>query len=312
MKKKIIISWWLLQHGSGKTAVLVERIIRRIIEQKIDIDQLLIVTFTNAAASQMREKILNAVYKKLEENPNDEHLKRQTVLIHKANISTIHSFCLEVIRNNFFEMDVSANFRIGDTTELEILKQEAIENIFENKYIIKDKKFEQLLDCYTNYQSDDGLKNIMFKIYEFIQSSPFPEEWLEEKVEDFNLKEQLETDFSKTKCGEIILSNFKEEILGLILRLKVLQNKLSRYLEMQKFYTVICDDIANLETIYAHADSWEKARQLVLGVNFARWPNDKNVTMDLKDTAKQIRKKIKDDFGKISEKLLLYTSRGSK
>ena len=117
------------QHGSGKTAVLVERIIRKIIEQKINIDQLLIVTFTNAAASQIREKILNAIYKKLEDTPNDEHLKKQTVLIHKANISTIHAFCLEIIRNNFFEMGISANFRIGDATEIEILKQEAIENV---------------------------------------------------------------------------------------------------------------------------------------------------------------------------------------
>lgn len=301
--------WLLLQHGSGKTAVLVERIIRRITEQKIDIDQLLVVTFTNAAASQMREKILNAIYKKLEENPNDEHLKRQTVLIHKANISTIHSFCLEVIRNHFFELDVSANFRIGDTTELEILKQEAMENIFENKYISKDKDFEKLLDCYTNYQSDDGLKEIIFRIYEFIQSSPFPEEWLEEKVEDFNLQEQLDLDFAKTKWGEIILSNFKDEILGLILRLKVLKNKLKHYSEMQKFYTVVCEDITNLETIYEHANTWEKARKLVLEINFARWPTDKNTIMDLKDIAKKVRKKIKDDFGKIAEKLLLYSSR---
>ena len=302
----------LLQHGSGKTAVLVERIIRSIIEQKINIDQLLIVTFTNAAASQMREKILDAIYKKLEENPNDEHLKKQTILIHKSTISTIHSFCLEVIRNHFFEIDVSANFRIGDVTELEILKQEAIENIFENKYISKDNDFEQLLDCYTNYKSDDGLKEIIFKIYEFIQSSPFPEEWLEEKVEDFNLQEQLDMDFAKTKWGKIILSNFKDEILGLILRLKVLKNKLNNYSEMQKFYTVVCEDITNLETIYEHANNWEEARKLILEVNFARWPTDKNIIMDLKDIAKQDRKKVKDDFEKIAEKLLLYTSRRSK
>lgn len=260
----------------------------------------------------MREKILDAIYKKLEENPNDEHLKKQTILIHKANISTIHSFCLEVIRNHFFEIDVSANFRIGDVTELEILKQEAIENIFENKYISKDNDFEQLLDCYTNYKSDDGLKEIIFKIYEFIQSSPFPEEWLEEKVEDFNLQEQLDMDFAKTKWGKIILSNFKDEILGLILRLKVLKNKLNNYSEMQKFYTVVCEDITNLETIYEHANNWEEARKLILEVNFARWPTDKNIIMDLKDIAKQDRKKVKDDFEKIAEKLLLYTSRRSK
>ena len=300
------------QHGSGKTAVLVERIIRKKIEQKINIDQLLIVTFTNAAASQIREKILNAIYKKLEDTPNDEHLKKQTVLIHKANISTIHAFCLEIIRTNFFEMGISANFRIGDATEIEILKQEAIENVFENKYSIKDRDFEKLLDCYANYKSDDGLKEIIFKIYEFIQACPFPNQWLEEKIEEFNLKGKLETDFANTKWGKIILINFKEEILGLIMRLKVLKNKLNNYPEMKKFYAVICEDIINLENIYEHSDNWEKARQLSLDINFSRWPTDKNVTMDLKDIAKQTRKKIKDDFGKISEKLLLYTSRRSK
>ncbi len=89
------------QHGSGKTAVLVERIINKIINENLDIDKILVVTFTNAAASEMRQRILDAIYEKLEENPDNEHLQKQIILISKANICTIHSFCLDVIKNNF-------------------------------------------------------------------------------------------------------------------------------------------------------------------------------------------------------------------
>ena len=137
----------LLLHGSGKTAVLVERIINKIIQDKVDIDKLLVVTFTNSAASEMRERILNAIYKKLEENPEDENLQRQITLLNKASICTIDSFCLEVVRNNFYELEnISPNFRIADTTEIELLKQEVIEDIFEEKYETEDKDFSKLIN----------------------------------------------------------------------------------------------------------------------------------------------------------------------
>ena len=96
--------------GSGKTAVLVERIINKVINEKIDIDRILVVTFTSAAASEIRERILEAIYKKLEENPENTNLQKQINLINKANISTIHSFCLDVIRNNFYELDKNLSF----------------------------------------------------------------------------------------------------------------------------------------------------------------------------------------------------------
>ena len=111
--------------GSGKTAVLVERMIQAITNKKIDIDSILIVTFTNAAASEMRERIVDAIYKKLEENPEDKHLQHQLLLLNRASICTIHSFCLEVIRNHFYETQESANFQIGDATEMELLKEKS-------------------------------------------------------------------------------------------------------------------------------------------------------------------------------------------
>lgn len=171
--------------GSGKTAVLVERIINKVVNEGVDIDKILIVTFTNAAASEMRERILEAIYKKIEDEPNNKKLQKQIILLNKANICTIHSFCLDVIKNNFYEIDMSANFTIGEETEIEILKQDTLEELFEEKYEKNDKDFIELTDIYTTYRGDDGLKEIILKIYRFIQSSPFPNKWLEEKIEKF-------------------------------------------------------------------------------------------------------------------------------
>ena len=130
------------------------------------------VTFTNAAAAEMRERILDAIYKKIEENPLDVHLQKQITLLNKANICTIHSFCLDIIRNYFYEIDISANFQIGDSVEMEILKQEVLDNLFEEKYINKDEKFLKLIDIYATYRGDDDLKKIILKIENNIQSKP--------------------------------------------------------------------------------------------------------------------------------------------
>ena len=159
--------------GSGKTAVLVERIINKIINQKMDIDKMLVVTFTNAAASEMRERILNAIYKKIDENPEDERLQRQITLLNKASICTIDSFCLDIVRNNFFEIDIPQNFRIGDTTEIEILKQDVLEELFEEKYENQDEDFKKLINTYTSYKDDTPLKELILKIYTYIQSVNF-------------------------------------------------------------------------------------------------------------------------------------------
>ena len=120
--------------GSGKTAVLVERIIKIITDKEhpVDIDRLLIVTFTNAAAAEMRERIGNALENALKEQPDDEHLQRQLSLLHNAQITTIDSFCLYVIRNHFHEIDLEPNFRIGDEGELKLLKEDVLAKVLLN------------------------------------------------------------------------------------------------------------------------------------------------------------------------------------
>ena len=307
--KKEIIFWWQQLLGSGKTAVLVERIINKVINDKVDIDKILIVTFTSAAASEMRERILEAIYKKIEDDPTNMDLQRQIVLLNKCNISTIHSFCLDVIRNNFYEIDTSANFRVADTAEIELLKQEIIDDLFEEKYVNEDKDFERLLNTYTNYRGDENLRQLVLNVYRFIQSSPFPEKWLIEQVEKFNLKDKLENDFSETVWGQILLENFKEELTDSILKLKQVEANLSKFEELEKFQIVISNDIENLEKIRNSADLWESAYNSALTLAWPKWPSDRKITLESKDEAKEIRDSVKKKVAATVEKYLIYNSK---
>ena len=287
----------LLPHGSGKTAVLVERIIHKIIDDKIDIDKILVVTFTNAAAAEMRERILDAIYKKLEESPDDINLQRQLTLLNKASICTIHSFCLDVIRNNFYEIDTSANFRIADTAEIELLKSEVIEDIFEEKYLNQDKGFLKLLDTYTGYRGDEPLIELILDIYNYIQSSPFPEKWLEEKVEMLNIKEKC--DFSETIWGKILLKDIKSNIYECILKLTKMQEETTKFDELAKYSAVLESDINNLYAIYNYSETWESTFRNINEMVWEKWPVDRKVTNDLKNDAKDIRDKVKKQFAGI-------------
>ena len=295
--------------GSGKTAVLVERIINKIINENIDIDKLLVVTFTNAAASEMRERVLNAIYKKIDENPEDERLQRQVTLLNKASICTIDSFCLDVVRNNFFEIDISQNFRIGDTTEIEILKQDVIEDLFEEKYETENKDFEKLINTYTSYKDDTPLKELILKIYTYIQSNPFPEKWLNEKIEMFNLSNELEKDFAQTIWGKLLLKEVKEILEDGILKLETEKNNLAKYSELSKYYLIINDDIEQLEMLKVNLDSWDKAYTLVGNIKFKTWTADKKITLEAKDIAKVTRDAVKESLKKVMEKILIFDSK---
>lgn len=204
--------------GSGKTAVLVERIIKIITDDNnpVDIDKLLVVTFTNAAASEMRERIGDAISKKLEEMPDSKMLQRQLALLNKSNITTIHSFCLDIIKNNFHLIDLDPGFRIGDETECTLIKQDVLIELFEDKYDKEDEDFLNLIEAYCTNRDDERLKEIVLKLYNFSMSGPWPSVWLREKAQEFNinsldelekaswykvLKESLYLDLNNAKNG---------------------------------------------------------------------------------------------------------------
>lgn len=295
--------------GSGKTAVLVERIINKVINDKIDIDKILVVTFTNAAASEMRERILEAIYKKIEENPDDKNMQKQIILLNKASICTIHAFCLEVIKNNFFEINTSANFRIGDTAEIELLKQDVIDDLFEDKYLNESKEFLKLINTYTGYRGDEPLKELILNVYKYIQSSPNPMQWLDEKVEMFNSQNVANQDFAITPWGKILIENITDNILDCIVKLKKLEIDLGKYDELIKFKLVISEDILKLEAIIKNSDSWDKVFEIISELQFTTWPRDKKVTVAFKDEAKEIRDSVKEKIKKIKEKFMLYDSK---
>ncbi|MGL6184373.1 MAG: helicase-exonuclease AddAB subunit AddA [Clostridium chrysemydis] len=198
--------------GSGKTAVLVERIIKIVTneENPVDIDRLLVVTFTSAAASEMRERIAFAITKALEENPSSTVLQKQLTLLSRANITTMHSFCLDVIKNNFHTIDLDPAFRIGDETEGVLLKNEIIDELFEELYEIEDKEFLDLVEAYSSSRDDLRLKEIVLDLFKFSMSGPWPEKWLYDKAEEFNLN-SIE-DLDKTDWLKVISENTAIEI----------------------------------------------------------------------------------------------------
>ena len=297
--------------GSGKTAVLVERIINKIINDNVDIDKLLVVTFTNAAASEMKQRVLDAIYKKLNENPENENLQKQILLLNKANICTIDSFCLDVVRNNFFELkNVSPNFRIADTAEIDILEQEVIEDIFEQKYDNQDKDFLELINTYTSYKDDSPLKDLILKIVKAISSMPFPEKWLDEHIEMVNLENRLEDDFSNTPWGHILLEDIEEEITDDLEILKNLKKELQDQLDLEKVQIVIGQDINNLEILKANINNWDKAFTTFQTMTFEKWPRI-NANNEFKEEAKEIRDSVKKKFKAKLEKILLSDSKQS-
>ncbi|MTI65322.1 MAG: helicase-exonuclease AddAB subunit AddA [Firmicutes bacterium] len=179
--------------GSGKTAVLVQRIIDLIIKDKIDIDRLLIVTFTKAAAGEMRERIQNAIAERIEKKDADEkHLRKQLSLLNKASITTVHSFCINVVRKNFHILDIDPGFRIGDVTETNVLIKDSLEEVLEQEYEKKEEKFINLVESYSGNRGDERLQKLVLKTYFFIQSKPYPFKWLEESVNMFDInKDEL-------------------------------------------------------------------------------------------------------------------------
>ncbi|MDD3270959.1 MAG: helicase-exonuclease AddAB subunit AddA [Syntrophomonadaceae bacterium] len=177
--------------GSGKTAVLVERIIQLVLKDGVDIDRMLIVTFTQAAAGEMRERISNALQSELEGRPeNEQNLRRQLKLLNQASISTIHAFCTDVIRCYFHLVGIDPGFRISDSMESDLIKMETLEDLFEAEYEKATPIFLNLVESFGSSRSDQSLQELVLRAYEFAQCKPYPQQWLEARACDFNLGEE--------------------------------------------------------------------------------------------------------------------------
>lgn len=175
--------------GSGKTAVLTERIVQMISDETnpVDIDRLLVVTFTNAAAAEMRERIGRAIEARLEIYGENEHLQKQSTLIHNAQITTIDSFCMYVIRNNFNEIGLDPGFRVADEGELKLLKQDVMKELLEQRFEEKQEDFLRCVEYFSTGNQDRGIEEHILKLYQFAESNPWPKEWLEERKNDYQI-----------------------------------------------------------------------------------------------------------------------------
>lgn len=215
--------------GSGKTAVLVERIIQRILDTEtgVDIDRLMVVTYTEAAASEMRERLGAGLAKRMADlsfqaDPKlRKRLKRQMTLLNKATISTMHAFCSKIIRKNFNKVELDPNFRVLDGVESDLLKEEAVEQLLEELYEgrkvlpgLSVEAFETLLDIYGGKQEDGGLKALILHVYQKTSANPFPKQWRDESVAALSpdALTQCGDDFGRTMWGQFVINQLRREL----------------------------------------------------------------------------------------------------
>jgi len=292
--------------GSGKTAVLVERIIQKITSRKnpVDVDELLVVTFTNASAAEMKHRIGQALEEAVNQQPNSEHLRKQLGLLNRASISTLHSFCLEVIQKFYYLIDIDPAFRIVENTEGTLLREEALDELFEEEYGKEgNDRFYQLVETFSNDRSDAELQDLVNKLYFFSQSHPNPELWLEQLADMYDVNEEDSIDELP------FLGALKFEI-GL--QLEIAFQLLREGLELTKRpggpaprAENFLIDLEMVESLLAAKDSWQDLYEKFQNVTFDRLKScrgseyDKTLvdeSKNIRDQAKKIIQKIKDDY----------------
>lgn len=284
--------------GSGKTTVLVERIIQMITDEKnpVDIDHLLVVTFTNAAAASMREKISNAIAKKLESEYSD-HLQRQATLIHHAQITTIDSFCLFILQNNFNDIGLEPGFRVADQGEIRLLKEDVMDNLLEKRLLDdKDGRFEHLLNRFVKGSKIAGFRDVLFSLYDRALSYPFVKDWLLERKADYEIGDDFDAaawvqeifayaSRDLAYCKELAVKNVED--------CKAAGGP-STYLPMMEA------DLAMVSELLT-CDSYTKLHEKMQVLTFERLSGKKDENAD--PDFKELVKKHRDDFKKTLQEL---------
>ena len=288
--------------GSGKTAVLVERIITRLTKDTnpLDVDQLLVVTYTEAAASEMKERIQGAIEKALEQQPDNVHLQRQATLIHQAQITTIHRFCLSVIRDYFYTIDLDPSFRVGEEGELKLLKQDVVEQVLEAAYEENSPKFVRFVESFASGKDDRKLEELVLQLYEFSRSYPNPEGWLSNCIKQYDVDsvDKLE----QHSFVADIVSEVKEYLQDIQ---KLLEFGI-RICEEEDGPTVYRDaleadglEIRSLQK----AESFRKLQQAISQVQWMKLPScrDKMVSEKKQAQVKSIRDEVKGLIKSLAE-----------
>lgn len=305
--------------GSGKTAVLVERIIRMICdgEHPADIDRLLIVTFTNAAAAEMRERIAAGIAARLEADPGNEHIQKQSALLHNAQITTIDSFSLFLIRNHFNEIGLDPDFRVADEGEIKLLQQEVLAQLLEDAYagnfvpeealisrtVPEMEALEQFHAC-VEYFCPGGRESVLeqhiLNLSRYAGSFPWPAEWLEERKNDY-----AAGDMEALVCsdyGQYLTERVNRTVEGCLEKLQEVK-RLCELPDGPYMYGELTDaEIEQLERLTDCKNLEEQAAKIP-AVTFARLPSKKDDSVDptKRELAKAIRNSVKDTLSDLSE-----------
>ena len=308
--------------GSGKTAVLVERIIKIVTDKNnpVDIDRLLVVTFTNAAAAEMRERIAAAITKELERNPSSTNLQKQLTLLSRANITTMHSFCLDIIKNNFHTIDLDPSFRIGDETEGTLLKSEIIDDMFEDLYDKEDKEFLNLVEAYGGSKDDRKLKDIILDLYRFSMSGPWPEKWLKDKAEDFNIN--TISDLDNTEWVQVLKGDINMEIdsfinmyhnaIDIISSTEGIESYLDVFNDELSLLINLKDSLSNgLTEIYNSVSKISFGRLKSIRKNNVSNPEAQDFVKGIRDQVKKKINGLKEDIFSMSPEEMLYGIKSS-
>ena len=293
--------------GSGKTAVLVERIIRMICdgEHPADIDRLLIVTFTNAAAAEMRERIAAGITARLEADPGNEHIQKQSALLHNAQITTIDSFSLFLIRNHFNEIGLDPDFRVADEGEIKLLQQEVLAQLLEDAYAGQfvpeaPEQFHACVEYFCPGGRESVLEQHILNLSRYAGSFPWPAEWLEERKNDYaagDMKALVHSDY-----GQYLTERVNRTVEGCLEKLREVK-RLCELPDGPYMYGELTEaEIEQLERLTSCKDLEEQAAK-VPAVTFARLPSKKDDSVDpaKRELAKAIRNSVKDTLSDLSE-----------
>lgn len=283
--------------GSGKTAVLVERIIRMITDNQkpIDIDRLLVVTFTRAAASEMKERIRDALEKKAEENPEDNNVQKQLSLIHNAHISTIDSFCASVVRDNFDKIDLDPNFRIADETEIEMLKADIMEEMLEEYYTQAKPEFMELAQQYSTGKLSDNISELISTLYSFASGNHNPEQWVKDCIKSYDY-ENIEA-FENSPIMQKLIHMLKSQMESWVQDLKMacVISESEDGPKCTKGLINLIDFIENAK----NSPSYTKMRNAIMEIGTVRLVNVKGCDEDKKKQVSDIKNDIIKQITKI-------------
>lgn len=295
--------------GSGKTAVLVERMIERILskDDPVNVDELLVVTFTNASAAEMRHRIGEALEKAIEVNPKSVNLRKQLTLLNRAAISTLHSFCMDVVRKYYYLIDIDPGFRIADETEIQLMRDEVMDELFEEEYAKQDNEaFFSLVDSFTNDRSDDDLQKIIRDVFDFAMANASPKGYLNSLMAMYDVDENtpiLELPFASVLMYDIDLK--LQGAKGLLEQGLMLTKLPSGPAPRAENFI---GDIQFVESlISAKNESWDALHSMIQKIPFSRAKVCKGdqYDPDLLEKAKKLRDKAKKILTDLQTELFL-------